>query len=57
MLKISCRYQNTLKDLEDCFEHMTNIDISEEELGARVKIIRLCAEISDDFYFPDIIEG
>lgn len=39
-----CRFQNTLADLEDCFEHISD-DLSKEEQKARIKLIRLCKEI------------
>ena len=45
-----CRFQNTVKDLEDCFNNMDQENsMSESELDARKKLIHLCAEIVDCF--------
>ena len=44
-----CRFQNTLKDLEDCNNHLFD-NVSDEEDEALKKLIRLCSEIAiDDF--------
>jgi hypothetical protein len=48
-----CRFQNTLEDLRDCEENIDNMDLSERENWARVKIIQLCKKIVDNFDFPD----
>ena len=41
-----CRFENTLSDLEDCFEHLDDQDLSGEEEKARAQLIRLCVEIA-----------
>ena len=46
-----CRFQNTLSDLQDCFDHMYTDDLlalSEDELRARKQLIDLCYEITQD---------
>jgi hypothetical protein len=44
-----CRFQNTLSDLDDCYEAMDEQSPSDEELKARRSLIRLCALIADDY--------
>ena len=44
-----CRFQNTLRDLEDCYDHLWDQDlISDEEEKAKTKLIEICHMISDD---------
>lgn len=42
-----CRFRNTLTDLRDCAEHITDDpeDMSDEEVVARDKLVKLCIEI------------
>lgn len=40
-----CRFENTLSDLEDCYEHMDDNDLSKREIESRKKLIELCREI------------
>lgn len=42
-----CRFQNTLNDLRDCAEHITDSpdDLSDDEVKARDKLVKLCIEI------------
>lgn len=44
-----CRFHNTLQDLKDCYEHMDDEDLSEEEKKARDKLIKLCGDINWDY--------
>ena len=44
-----CRFQNTLNDLRDCYEHIEDEDLSEDEKEARNKIKELCKDIALDF--------
>lgn len=45
-----CRFQNTLEDLRDCYESMDETaDLSKDEGRARRSLIKLCANIMDDF--------
>jgi hypothetical protein len=41
-----CRFQNTLKDLRDCYDNWD--DLSEEEENAKKKLIKLCVDIACD---------
>lgn len=44
-----CRFQNTLPDLRDCYEHIWDDDLSSEEKKARLELVKLCIEIADEF--------
>lgn len=50
-----CRFQNTLSDLDDCYEAMGNMmDVDEENLSieekrAKKALIKMCGDISQDF--------
>jgi hypothetical protein len=45
-----CRFQNTLTDLEDCYEAMTEQgDLSEDEERAKKLLINMCGNIHHDF--------
>lgn len=45
-----CRFQNTLIDLQDCYEYMDNKEkLSEQEQKAHEKLIELCTHIALDF--------
>lgn len=43
-----CRFENTLRDLHDCYNHMDE-DTSESERKAKVRLIELCQEIANDY--------
>ena len=44
-----CRFQNTLGDLQDCYDNMDNPEkLSFEERKARWSLIKLCEEIAGD---------
>lgn len=42
-----CRFQNTLRDLRDCDEHIFDELDDEDEEKARKKLIELCADIAE----------
>jgi hypothetical protein len=44
-----CRFQNTVLDLQDCFDSMNESDLSEEETRAKERLIKLCVDIACDF--------
>ena len=44
-----CRFENTLDDLEDCYENMDSSDLSESEDRCRKRLIKLCVDIAGDF--------
>ena len=50
-----CRFQNTLRDLQDCFEHLDDIIEDEEELKAQEKLIKLCLD-TEDYLEEETIE-
>ena len=45
-----CRFQNTLRDLEDCRCHLNipNDSLSDEEAAARKALLELCIDILAD---------
>lgn len=44
-----CRFQNTLPDLQDCYDSMGDGDFSEEEERARKRLIELCQDIANEY--------
>jgi hypothetical protein len=44
-----CRFENTISDLRDCYNHIEDEDLSAEEMRARTRLIRLCQKIADDY--------
>lgn len=48
-----CRFQNTLKDLIDCYNHLEDLEIGKEEEEAREKLIDLCLKIVEDAVLLD----
>ncbi len=46
-----CRFQNTLNDLDDCYNNIDDDDLSIDEERARIKVIRLCIDIADDYRY------
>lgn len=42
------RFSNTYDALVDCYEHIDDDDLSEEEAKYRAKLIRLCQVIADE---------
>uniref|UniRef100_A0A6H1ZNE8 Uncharacterized protein n=1 Tax=viral metagenome TaxID=1070528 RepID=A0A6H1ZNE8_9ZZZZ len=43
-----CRFENTLRDLQDCYENMDN-DLSNSEKLAHDRMIVLCRRIAEEF--------
>jgi hypothetical protein len=43
-----CRFQNTVADLRDCYEHMELIE-GHTELDARQVLIKLCVDLAIDY--------
>lgn len=39
-----CRFQNTSRDLQDCFENL-DAELSEDECKARHRLVRTCAKV------------
>lgn len=44
-----CRFRNTLEDLRECYDNMDDHDLSDEERQARERLIKLCAEIVNNY--------
>jgi len=44
-----CRFENTLRDLEDCYENMDDNDLSDSETKSRRILIKTCRNIADDY--------
>lgn len=53
-----CRFENTLRDLRDCSEHLyeTKEELGEYEWAAKLKLIKLCLEIVSEVY-PDLADS
>ena len=56
-----CRFENTLEDLKDCAEHISDNaatdeedGISREEVWARSRLIKVCKRIVEDAEENDI---
>ena len=43
-----CRFQNTLQDLEDCYDHLWDEDLSHVEEVARRNLIRIARSMVMD---------
>lgn len=43
-----CRFENTVRDLADCQEHLSDRDLSDTEERARKRLIKICKQIADD---------
>ncbi len=44
-----CRFENTFKDLQDCYDNMDVDKLSESEIKYKEKLIELCSEIHDNY--------
>ena len=44
-----CRFENTLQDLQDCYEHLNDTDISRSEDYARHDLIELLRQILEEW--------
>jgi len=51
-----CRFQNTKSDLSDCLDHMSDMDLSEEENKARLRLIEICQNIVEEAKDNNLIE-
>jgi len=43
-----CRFENTSKDLADCYEYLNDPLTGEHELRGRARILKLCRKIVDE---------
>ncbi len=44
-----CRFQNTVKDLQDCYDHIDDDLTSDAELRAHARLVTLCRQIAAMF--------
>jgi len=44
-----CRFENTLPDLRDCYEHINDDDLSDREIKSRRRLLELCALIASEY--------
>ena len=46
-----CRFRNTERDLEDCYDNwgLDNLTMSPEEKDARARLLVLCEQIVEDY--------
>ena len=44
-----CRFENTLRDLRDCYNNMNNNDLSPDEWSYRKELILTCKDIIHDY--------
>ena len=44
-----CRFENTYSDLEDCYDHIDEKELSEDESDYRRRLIKLCVDIAVDY--------
>jgi hypothetical protein len=54
-----CRFENTLRDLRDCYYNMDSDDLSKSEFYARRHMIELCITIAcecEDFLDQDFVD-
>lgn len=51
-----CRFRNTLNDMFDCKKNIGEALESLDEARARVRLIKMCKEISEDKYALDDAE-
>lgn len=45
------RFENTLRDLRDCKEHLHDPDLGPEEDVARRRLVKLCEDIAEEWGF------
>uniref|UniRef100_A0A6M3J756 Uncharacterized protein n=1 Tax=viral metagenome TaxID=1070528 RepID=A0A6M3J756_9ZZZZ len=43
-----CRYENTYRDLKDCWDNFNDEPTSETEIKYRKLLVKLCQEIAED---------
>lgn len=44
-----CRFENTLRELQDCYEHLNDEYLSGSEEHARYNLVELCRQILDEW--------
>lgn len=43
-----CRFENTVEDLQDCYDHIDE-EVEGKEASARKRLIKLCVDIACDY--------
>lgn len=51
-----CRFENTLRDLRDCFDHVEDTELSVSEQKARSKMLREMYDVVGADVYSDISE-
>jgi hypothetical protein len=51
-----CRFHNTLEDLKDCRDAITDNDLSPAERKERLKLVRVCRQIVDEYESAEMEE-
>ena len=46
-----CRFENTLRDLRDCYNNMDSDDLSQSEFYARKQMIELCMSLASEYVY------
>lgn len=45
-----CRFQNTVRDLQDCVNAMNNgLELSKEELNSFIRMVNLCRDVAENY--------
>ena len=44
-----CRFENTLRDLRDCYNNMGSDDLSQSEFYVRKQMIILCMSLASEY--------
>lgn len=44
-----CRFENTAKDLQDCYDNMDGTNLSDTEREARKRLIEICVDVAINY--------
>lgn len=51
-----CRFENTYKDLLDCYNNLNDMDLSESEAEYREQLVQMCNAIVEEYEFVKMSE-
>ena len=51
-----CRFENTLEDLRDCYEHIDETLSNKDEHKARIRLYKLCQKVTEAIELEDLEE-
>lgn len=51
-----CRFENTYRDLRDCFDNFDDKNLDEDEKDARRGLLLLCQSIVSQYSIQDLID-